>query len=195
MDHEDPYTKDRQCLTPSAEKLEATRLAWETARASLEREIGLLWQRGIYFWTFVAAIFAARAANQNDSDLDLLLSCLGFLISLCWTLANFGSKYWQGVWEQKVKALEKSITGSLYEWDVKMEATYWLRGRRFSVSRMAIAVSLITSFFWLTLALFDAKVLTWKPEWMRYGLLFGTFLSSVFLTWVTYSGKSNDDKN
>jgi hypothetical protein len=90
-------------------------LAWETAVKRLDFEIDLLWKRGLYFWTFIAATFVAYFSLSDGSDFEKkLIAIFGFLISLAWCLANMGSKYWQDVWEKKVEDLESDITGKLY---------------------------------------------------------------------------------
>jgi Na+/melibiose symporter-like transporter len=64
-------------------------------------EIELYWKRATYFWTFIAAAFAAyaivysRADSKDDPWLLLVFSCLGFLFSSAWYLVNRGSKFWQ----------------------------------------------------------------------------------------------------
>lgn len=133
------------------------KLAWETAIKRLDFEINLLWQRGLYFWTFIAATFVAYFSLSSGSEFEkTLIAAFGFLISLAWCLANMGSKYWQGVWEVKVRALESDITGELYGWlpvDEMKNKRELLRGRRFSVSRIAIAVSALVSLCWFGILL------------------------------------------
>src|SRR5688572_17952480 len=68
-------------------------------------EIDLYWKRAGYFWTLIAASFLAYFGLRSQSlsietaearqPLILLVSCLGFLLSLGWYLVNRGSKYWQ----------------------------------------------------------------------------------------------------
>jgi hypothetical protein len=127
------------------------KLAWETAIKRLDFEIDLLWRRGLYFWTFIAVTFIAYSSLSHGADFGRkLTSIFGFLLSLAWCLANMGSKYWQAVWEVKVKKLEIDVTGKLYGWIPDMaEKKDILKGRRFSVSRIAIAVSGMVTLFWL----------------------------------------------
>lgn len=186
----DRHAEERRRIKLSSEELAATRLALETAQKRLEREIDLLWHRGIYFWTFVAAIFAARAFDNNNSTIDVLLACAGYLISLCWLLANMGSKYWQAVWEQKVKALESNITGPLLDWEVDMDAEYWLKGRRFSVSRLAIAVSGITALFWFVILIHDSWKLDWSPGWSKWAPIVAIVILTWMLCHMSYSRKA-----
>jgi hypothetical protein len=153
---------------------EKKKLAWETSIKRLDFEIGLLWQRGLYFMTFIAVIATGYFQLKDVDDFERsLLASLGFLVSLAWCLANIGSKYWQAVWEFKVKKYERDITGTLYgltpkkgtepflDEDAKeaneMFVAFhnkrdWLKGRRFSVSKIAIFVSALVSFFWFLLS-------------------------------------------
>jgi len=61
-------------------------------------EIELYWKRAAYFWTFIAAAFAAFFLLQeklNDSSVTFIVACLGFIFSLTWYFVNRGSKFWQ----------------------------------------------------------------------------------------------------
>jgi hypothetical protein len=175
-----------------AEK-ERNRLAWETAFKRLDSEIDLLWRRGLYFWTFIAAAFLAYFAIPSDQIFDRkLVAAFGFLISVGWCLANMGSKYWQAVWEVKVKQLEKSVTGELYgkklsaeEMGSKIEL---LRGRRFSVSRIAIAISAIVAMLWLLILIsLSYPGFAGRIENLPYVLPMATIISSILLVFLTYS--------
>ena len=96
--YKDPDKKKRKGLKLLKEI--STYLAWKTARENLEREIDLFWRRGLYFWTFIAAIFIARAASsgtflfETPDRYGYGTFCTRF-VSLCWTYACRGSKYWQ----------------------------------------------------------------------------------------------------
>ena len=66
-------------------------------------EIELYWKRATYFWAFIAVTFAAYGLVQRlDTDdktfMSFFLSCLGFILSFGWVLANRGSKQWQENW-------------------------------------------------------------------------------------------------
>src|SRR5215472_13152802 len=84
-------------------------------------EIDLYWKRASYFWTLIAGSFAGYFVVQTSKPDDvrrslvLLVSCLGFLLSLGWYLVNRGSKYWQENWERHVDLLETKIVGPLYK--------------------------------------------------------------------------------
>lgn len=83
-------------------------------------EIELYWKRATYFWAFIAVTFAAYGLVQRlDTDdktfMSFFLSCLGFILSFGWVLANRGSKQWQENWEHHVDHLEDAVIGPLYK--------------------------------------------------------------------------------
>src|SRR5260370_22665292 len=90
-------------------------------------EIRLYWKRAKYFWTLIAASFAAYFAlrsSEHASSLNnqtLLVCCLGFLLSLGWYLVNRCSKYWQENWERHVDLLETNEIGPLYKTTISPE--------------------------------------------------------------------------
>jgi len=130
------------------------RKAYEVARETRAFEIELFWKRALFFWAFVAAAFAAfGSVYKEDALLALIVAGLGTVCSVAWTLANRGSKYWQQTWETRVAALEVSVTGPLFNVDspVQNESVAWLRARRFSVSKLTIALSDFIAFLWLLL--------------------------------------------
>lgn len=82
--------------------------ALEHAMDIREFEIDLYWKRATYFWTFIGASLAGYAAVQasstipDKSDLSVMLSCLGIVLSFGWFCVNCGSKQWQENWENHV---------------------------------------------------------------------------------------------
>ena len=74
--------------------------------------------------------------------------------SCAWTLLNRGSKYWQESWETKVgERFEPGVTGKLFseEEPIQEQKGCWLRARKFSVSKLAIALSDYVFLLWLSL--------------------------------------------
>ena len=89
-------------------------------------EIGLLWKRSAYFWTFNALAFAGYGALQlyphpdpNSGDdiknLSFYLANMGLVAAIAWALVNKGSKYWQEYWETQVERLETPVIGNVYK--------------------------------------------------------------------------------
>ena len=78
-------------------------------------EIGLFWQRSLFFWGFIGAAFIAYAAlgrkDNSDPLAQLAVACFGFVCSTAWTLQNRGSKYWQEAWETKNPTRISNLTG------------------------------------------------------------------------------------
>ena len=140
-------------------------------------EINLLWKRSLFFGTVLAAILTA-IGTLYDKDykttvmsdcaccpcacairlwdftdfLTLGLWCIGFVVALCWTLANRGSKYWQEVWEKKSNCFAKRAGHKDFFFH-KPVADYIKKGRfwgpwKYSVSRLMIAVSDGTVVVW-----------------------------------------------
>jgi hypothetical protein len=140
----------------SAEK--KFRVALETRNL----EIGLLWQRSLFFWGFIAAAFVGYADLLKEKDHDpvqaICVASFGFICSIAWTLANRGSKYWQESWETKLKKSdEKALDTNLFtEPYVPTKTRWWGQWSKewhFSVSRLVMALSDFTVFVWAVLIL------------------------------------------
>jgi hypothetical protein len=116
-------------------------------------EIELFWKRSLFFWGFIAAALVGIATLKNEQPmLSLLISEFGIICSLAWTLANRGSKYWQEQWESKIEQVEDGITGPLFKNEEKPKNFgWWLQGRRYSVSRLATAVSDSVLLLWVSI--------------------------------------------
>jgi len=89
---------------------------------------------------------------------EIVLSGFGMVCSLGWTLANRGSKYWQEQWESKIEDAEKKIAGPWFRREEPRQDNkgWWLSGRQYSVSKIAIAVSDYVLLVWV--AVFLRKV-------------------------------------
>lgn len=132
-------------------KLSSTRL--RLAVEARQHEIGLFWRRALFFWGFIGSAFIALTVTYSDHPfLAIAVSCFGLLCSVCWSLVNRGSKYWQEAWEAKVAREEEKSIGILFE-EIEKEQNKgcWLSGKRFSVSRLAIALSDFVAILWLSM--------------------------------------------
>ncbi|HHP7230913.1 MAG TPA: hypothetical protein ACFCUY_08650 [Xenococcaceae cyanobacterium] len=87
-------------------------------------EIQIYWERTKYFIFLIAGSFGGYGlfvsnifdiAEEIRGSVLLLLTFIGFILSLAWYLSNRGSKYWQGNWERHVDVLEDDIIGPLYK--------------------------------------------------------------------------------
>lgn len=149
--------------------------AYRVARDTRNFEIELFWKRAIFFWAFVAAAFAAFGSTyQEDPGLALVLAGFGMVCSAAWTLANRGSKHWQETWERRLEALEVDVTGPLFGVDSpsQTEGIPWLRSRRYSVSKLAIALSDFITLLWLILAVGQLlRIQGFEPQLRDYSKL------------------------
>ena len=116
-------------------------------------EIGLFWQRSLFFWGLIAATFLAYANIKNsDATIKFAIICAGFIFSVGWTLVNRGSKYWQENWEKKVERAEQSASVQLFQSKEAVQAKFFAwQARQYSVSKLAIALSDFTVLVWLFL--------------------------------------------
>jgi len=134
-------------------KAEILKYAAETRRFEIER----FWQRSLFFWGFIGAAFIAYAALAKDKPADPLLpfivACFGVVSSVAWTLQNRGSKYWQEAWEDKIKAVEFDVLGAEVFSNIEPVRNRHIWGAaRYSVSKLAVALSDFTLLVWLVLA-------------------------------------------
>lgn len=149
---------DRPARTPTVREA-----ALEHALDIRKFEIELYWKRANYFWTFIAATFAGYAAVQtleagsSRTDLSVLLSCLGVVLSFGWFCANRGSKQWQENWENHVDLLEDGVVGPLYKTmlfrppPTRRLKNFVVGPAHLSVSKINQIISLFVTFLWVVL--------------------------------------------
>lgn len=132
--------------------------AYKIAIATRNFEIDLYWKRSLFFWGFIATAAVGYGSLmlkvppvQPQPQLAVLVACFGIVCSLCWSMVNRGSKYWQEHWETMVTELESaSKVGVLFRAeDRPQNKAFWLNSRKLSVSRVAIALSDFTLLVWL----------------------------------------------
>lgn len=156
------------------------KFAIENRRFEIER----FWHRSIFFWGFIAAAFVAYATlySQQKHNIALLIACFGGLCSLAWSLQNQGSKYWQEVWEQKVADVEIEVLGiSLFSSPKPLQEKGLFGARRYSVSKLAIALSYLTVVIW-TLLVLSSVVESWKySASIPIALIVGTIIGAALL--------------
>lgn len=131
------------------------RIPEERFKASIQarsQELELFWKRSLFFWGLIASTFVGYAATiDKKGPVSLTLACFGFICSLAWTLANRGSKFWQENWEQKVAATEGPVVGELFRSQEPRQKKGPFSGYRFSVSRLAIALSDFAAIVWASM--------------------------------------------
>jgi hypothetical protein len=141
--------------------------AYETAVETRKLEIKLFWSRSLFFWGLIASAFVAYATlRRYSSDISVVIGCFGFVCSIAWSLGNRGGKFWQESWETKVERIEPSVTGAMFAEPEEVQAhkNFWLRGRRFSVSKLAIALSDYTIILWFAVVLWESIRLFGGPQ-------------------------------
>lgn len=150
---------DPQAKLIDERKFQMLMKAYETAVETRKLEIELFWSRSLFFWGFIASAFVAYATlREYGSDVSVVVACFGLVCSIAWSLGNRGGKFWQESWETKVERIEPSVTGAMFA-DPESEQTHknvWLRGRRFSVSKLAIALSDYTIILWLAVIVWES---------------------------------------
>src|SRR3972149_1635381 len=134
--------------------LEQNKKILEYAADVRKFEIGLFWTRSLFFWGFIAAAFVAYGVSikESDKDIPLAIACFGLVCSVAWTLVNRGNKYWHGAWEQKVESVQVEVLGrDLFSHIEPNRDLGWWGARRYSVTRLTIALSDFTVVVWLAL--------------------------------------------
>jgi hypothetical protein len=161
-------------------------------------EIELFWKRSLFFWGFIAAAFVGYAAlRQANSDLALVIACFGMVCAFAWALLNRGSKYWQESWERKVERYEICVTGKLFaqEEDIQTNKGCWLQARKYSVSKISIALSDYVFVLWLSVVtgeLFRRYAPLAVQPWLKeFGLNLFVFFSLIFLVLLLIFGRSS----
>jgi hypothetical protein len=129
---------------------------YDASVRGVEFELELFWKRSLFFWGFIGGALVAFSAADKHLLLQSVIASFGFVCSMVWTLANRGSKYWYESWEAELVRAEIAVTGRLYGYETpeKTEKEYlkkWLQGRRYSPSRLTIALSDYVVFLWLCL--------------------------------------------
>lgn len=147
-------------LRPSSTRRERDLKRFEVAVQIRNFEIDLFWKRSLFFWGFIAAAFTGYAALRGkNADLSLVVACFGMVCSCAWTLLNRGSKYWQETWETKVERYEEAVVGALFaKEEDRQDKGWWLASRKYSVSKLAIALSDYVLILWLALVIWDVAL-------------------------------------
>jgi len=167
-------------------------------------EIELFWKRSLFFWGFIASAFVGYAAlKQIGSDLSIVIACFGMVCSAVWSLVNRGSKYWQENWESKVEKIEQNVTGPLFKTQEPVQTKgIWLNARRYSVSKLAIALSDFTFLIWVSIVLYHLLLIIGPPinlkcltPFLKILLILGSFFYVILLLWKGRSTLTKDDNS
>ena len=157
-------------------------------------EIDLFWKRSLFFWGFISAAFIAYASLCH-TELRIAVACFGMVCSCAWTLVNRGSKYWQENWETKVEHSEMPVTGVLFAKEEKRQSQkgWWLSGRQYSVSKLAIALSDYVSVLWISIVVGEAILpfvpLNARDAAKRYSMRLFIGFSAVYVVLLLVYGR------
>jgi hypothetical protein len=161
----------------------------EYANETRKFEIGLFWQRSLFFWGFTTtAIIAYGAAYQTHiKNLQFSVACIGLICSIIWTLVNRSSAYWQRVWERKVEAIQyRAISYDLFSHRSneaqQVKETWGWGPKHYSLTKLAIAFSDFVVLIWLGLLLFSSPVWPWLRS---YPCLSGSWLPPILIIVIT----------
>ena len=170
--------------------------AFDTSFDTRKFEIGLFWQRSLFFWGFIAASLVAYGEITKEKDYDhdiaLAIACFGLVCSVAWTLANRGSKYWQGAWEARVETTEKDVLGiEMFKDDYTPRRRDWWGEWRYSVSRLTMALSDFAVGLWVLLACKTIPGLPWPKELKAHVVipLVTLFYVAAMLIWGRSASK------
>lgn len=180
---------------------------YEAYKISIETrnfEIDLYWKRSLFFWGFIATAAlgygSSLLAEKPNHNLALLIACFGFICSLCWSLVNRGSKYWQEHWEKQVTVFEEHIGDvDLFRAEDKLDnsKSCWLGARKYSVSRIAIALSDFSILMWL--GLITVHVISFFPKYLYLSdqakVLIAVFSTIIYSILILIICKSQEYKN
>lgn len=96
---------------------EAFKIALDTRKFEIE----LYWKRSNYFTLFIGIVFVGLYTIYDKSDsielsiLEIILSILGYFLSLLWYLSNRGSKFWHENWEEHISVLGRKIGCPIFD--------------------------------------------------------------------------------
>lgn len=136
---------------------EEEELTLQYAAENRKNEIALLWSRALYFWGFSAVLITGYGlAVSNHKTLAALVGSFGIINSVCWSLVNRGSRYWQSVWEKKTEQAERAVLStSIFPRSTNpyVESRWFWGARQYSASKLALAISDFSIIGWTSLLL------------------------------------------
>lgn len=169
---------------------------YDVALATRNFEIELFWKRSLFFWGFIASALVGYATLVKYNEfLAVIVACFGFVCSVAWSLANRGSKYWQENWESIVAELEDDVTGELFKSrGAQQRKGVWLTSRKFSVSKVTIALSDFTILIWLSLIIYHMakEILVVNTPSSSCLTMLVVVLSVLFSVIMAIAGRSSE---
>jgi hypothetical protein len=154
-------------------------------------EIGLFWNRSLFFWGFTTVAITAYGAAYHfptSEQMKFGIACTGFICSWIWMLVNRSSKYWQKIWEEKAaKASLEAVGRNLFVEPHRSPLTlcdfpWW--PAHFSVSKLATAFSDFTGLIWFALAFRATPAGKCFPqEWLITLMAVFTIAYALYILW------------
>lgn len=162
-------------------------------------EIDLYWKRASYYWTFIAAAFAAyfllQKANPTIFIMHYIVSTIGLVLSIAWYLANRGSKFWINNWETHVDYLENQKIGPLYKTVAgakKFKFKKLLTAYPYSVAKINQVINLYMVAVWLLLSAHTlSSYFGLNQPFKHFNVLVISLLNCVFIVILFCYTKSN----
>ena len=117
-------------------------------------EIDNLWKRTLFFWGTIVIVFVAYFKSGTPDKYSVLISLVGSIYTIIFSLSVRGSKYWQEHWESIAILYENALNFNLFKTHasglIYSNNKSWLtRPYRFSVSKLTMLLSDITAIVWL----------------------------------------------
>lgn len=157
-------------------------------------EIENFWKRATFFWGTLSILFAAYYGIKIESKFLAMLSLVGFVFSIVFSLSLRGSKYWQESWEYLCSMYEEQLNIRLFRWKAintieedKIGDLELLKPRKISVSKLVMILSDFLSLIWLgflikdVLFLYKTKEILNQFKFTNYGLYFCLISLSILV--------------
>jgi hypothetical protein len=172
---------------------------FEVALLCRNMEIDLFWKRSSYYWVFVGAALVAYGALKKDfPNICLLITSFGLISSVAWMLGNIGSKWWIENWEKKLHDASHPIVGDLFvPYSEKFPIGFGVSLSRFSVTKLAVLISMFSTILWLGL-FFKETLMLFPNLRLRIDFLYRyrwaalIALTFVFLVMMVTLGKGKN---
>lgn len=192
--------------TQSFSQFEVFKIIVDTRKFEIEN----FWKRATFFWGTISILFAAYNGIKIDNKYLALISLVGFIFGIVFSLSLRGSKYWQENWEHLTSNYEKYLNNiKLFRWeaiktiDEENEGELLsLKPRRVSVSKLVMILSDFLTLIWLGLLIKDSIYLIKSKEifdnykFTKYGCYFIglVILISFYLLIFLYNTHKRNEK-
>lgn len=168
---------------------------FEIANDTRKFEIGLFWQRSLFFWGFIATTFAGYifAIKENLIAISVILACFGVVCSLAWTLVNRGSKFWQENWEGHIHFIKDNNIIKTFRPLWYLNPPEFHGARKFSPSRITIALSDYVLVVWVSALVYPFFKLNTSLDINEFDFIFSTIVVTftiIYIVWLLYKTKS-----